>query len=129
MALRKVCVANGCDDLALAGLSHCGEHEAARLARLAERRAKAKTSDAAVIGVALYGAKKWRDASRAWLARFPLCCDCGELGVVEAATDVDHKEPHRGDLKKFWDRRNWQSLCKRCHSRKTAREVFHGAGR
>jgi hypothetical protein len=26
---------------------------------------------------------------------------------------------------RIWDRTNWQRLCHRCHSRKTAREVFH----
>ncbi|WP_338100978.1 hypothetical protein [Roseovarius nubinhibens] len=35
-------------------------------------------------------------------------------------------EPHRGDRAKFFDRTNWQALCKPCHSRKTAREVWHG---
>jgi 5-methylcytosine-specific restriction enzyme A len=38
---------------------------------------------------------------------------------------VDHITPHKGDRQMFWDRSNWQSLCHRCHSRKTAREVFH----
>lgn len=28
---------------------------------------------------------------------------------------VDHIDPHRGDMKKFWDSANWQSLCKTCH--------------
>jgi 5-methylcytosine-specific restriction protein A len=38
------------------------------------------------------------------------------------ATEVDHKVPHRGDQDLFWDTSNWQSLCKPCHSAKTARE-------
>ncbi|MCR8827199.1 HNH endonuclease [Photobacterium sp. TY 1-4] len=42
------------------------------------------------------------------------------------ATDVDHITPHKGDRRLFFDQSNWQSLCKSCHSRKTAREVFHG---
>jgi hypothetical protein len=30
MVLRKVCVAPGCDDLALVGLAHCEDHDAKR---------------------------------------------------------------------------------------------------
>ena len=28
---------------------------------------------------------------------------------------VDHNQPHHGDMKLFWNRTNWQSLCKHCH--------------
>ncbi|MEC7815831.1 HNH endonuclease signature motif containing protein [Marinobacter alkaliphilus] len=52
----------------------------------------------------------------------PLCAECSRQGRITAATDVDHIIPHRGDLKLFWSRSNWQSLCHPCHSRKTARE-------
>jgi 5-methylcytosine-specific restriction protein A len=38
------------------------------------------------------------------------------------ATEVDHKKAHHGDQGLFWDRYNWQALCKPCHSRKTAEE-------
>ena len=37
-------------------------------------------------------------------------------------TVVDHIVPHRGDQKLFWDKSNWQPLCKACHDRKTWRE-------
>lgn len=89
------------------------------------RRAKAQTSPAALAARKLYANPRWVKASKAYLRDNPLCVDCQELGVVEPATDVDHIEPHKGDRKLFWDRSNWQSLCHRCHSRKTAREVFH----
>lgn len=32
-----------------------------------------------------------------------------------AASVVDHKIAHRGDMTLFWDKANWQSLCKPCH--------------
>lgn len=38
------------------------------------------------------------------------------------AQHVDHIIPHRGDLRLFWDRTNWQGLCVGCHNRKTAQE-------
>ena len=126
MVLRRICVAPGCDELALPGLAHCADHEVDRQARAAARRAVAKQSDQARKGSALYRSKAWQIAARAHLARHPLCRDCAELKLVVAATEVDHIVPHRGDRARFWDRSNWQSLCKPCHSRKTAREVFHG---
>jgi 5-methylcytosine-specific restriction protein A len=39
-----------------------------------------------------------------------------------AANEVDHIKPHKGDMALFWDSSNWQSLCKPCHSAKTATE-------
>lgn len=58
-----------------------------------------------------------------WLAEHPLCVMCEAEGRVTAATVVDHATPHRGDADLFWDRANWQSLCKRHHdSDKQAQE-------
>jgi 5-methylcytosine-specific restriction endonuclease McrA len=51
----------------------------------------------------------------------PLCEECLGHGVAMPATVVDHIVPHRGDPKLFWDRSNWQALCKRCHDRKTGK--------
>lgn len=68
-----------------------------------------------------YG-RKWQAARADYLSAHPLCVRCREAGRVEAATEVDHIEAHRGDLGLFWRRSNWQALCKPCHSRKTATE-------
>lgn len=62
-----------------------------------------------------YGAR-WRRARSAYLARHPLCCCCKSNGRIVAASLVDHIEPHRGDMAKFWDSDNWQPLCERCHN-------------
>ena len=122
--IRKVCVASGCALLALPDLSHCEDHEAQRLERLAKRRANAQLSEAAKANRKVYGTKRWKRARLQYLKRSPLCVDCGELGLVVEATDVDHIIPHKGDASLMWDKTNWQSLCHPCHSRKTAREVF-----
>lgn len=61
-----------------------------------------------------YGTK-WRAARATFLEQNPTCLRCGA-----PATIVDHIIPHRGDLTKrglFWNRRNWQPLCKPCHDR------------
>ncbi|MDB5659564.1 MAG: nuclease / probable phage holin-like protein [Cypionkella sp.] len=56
--------------------------------------------------------RKWEQARTEWLFHHPCCAMCGKAG----ATVVDHIIPHRGDEKLFWDWRNWQSLCARCHN-------------
>lgn len=60
---------------------------------------------------------RWQQARERHLRAHPLCVMCEELdGRVTAATVVDHKEPHQGDMTKFWDESNWQSLCAHHHS-------------
>lgn len=59
---------------------------------------------------------KWQKARLQHLADYPLCSFCCDLGLTVAATVVDHKTPHRGDMKLFWDKSNWVSLCANCHS-------------
>lgn len=41
-------------------------------------------------------------------------CDAGRKQVTPASV-VDHRIPHRGDLRLFWDRSNWQAMGKQCH--------------
>lgn len=64
----------------------------------------------------------WRKARAGYLARHPLCVQCLADGITTAATVVDHIRPHRGDQRLFWNRDNWQPLCKRHHDIKTATE-------
>ena len=68
-----------------------------------------------------YG-RAWQKASKQFLSAHPLCVMCAAEGRYVKATVVDHILPHRGDSILFWDRSNWQGLCKRCHDRKTWRE-------
>ena len=71
---------------------------------------------------ALYGTSQWQRMRQQVLARNPLCCRCQSYGYTEAAIDVDHIVAHDGDTSLFYDMRNLQGLCKRCHSWKTQRE-------
>ncbi|WP_407314424.1 HNH endonuclease [Desulfosporosinus sp. SB140] len=56
-----------------------------------------------------------------FLSAHPWCEDCLEHGNYEAATEVHHSIPHRGDKRIFWDKSQWRALSKRCHSKRTAR--------
>ena len=60
---------------------------------------------------------KWEQARADFLARNPVCVKC-----PDPATIVDHKTPHKGDMRLFWDRKNWQPLCVHCHSSSKQRE-------
>ena len=65
---------------------------------------------------------KWQKESRAYLARPEnrhCACGCGRI-----ADCVDHILPHRGDMRLFWNRANWQPLAQSpCHnSRKQSHE-------
>ncbi|MBO4169685.1 HNH endonuclease [Cereibacter azotoformans] len=59
---------------------------------------------------------KWAKARAEFLRLHPRCA-CGATATV-----VDHVVPHKGDQKLFWQRSNWQPMCKPCHDRKTVRE-------
>ena len=98
----------GCAALTLDGL--CPEHRGE--AEVAHGRHPLRDT--------LYG-RRWKAASHQQLRLHPLCAECERLGWAVAATVVDHIVPHRMDAKKFWDRSNWQSLCKLHHDQKTSR--------
>nr|WP_305775513.1 HNH endonuclease signature motif containing protein [Ferrovum sp.] len=92
---------------------YCAEHQRKARKQCDERRGSATSRG--------YGAR-WRQARAVFLATHPLCAACEGKGRITPAQVVDHVIPHRGDKQLFWDRNNWQALCKRCHDIKTTRE-------
>lgn len=69
---------------------------------------------------------RWEKARRFYLSEHPLCVMCMKKGDVTPAAVVDHIIPHRGDQQLFWDRSNWQSLCKPHHDSSKQAEEAHG---
>ena len=63
----------------------------------------------------LYDKRAWRRRRAAFLGRNPYCAMCQAVGKTTLATVVDHVQAHQGDVVKFWDESNWQSLCKVDH--------------
>jgi 5-methylcytosine-specific restriction enzyme A len=57
-----------------------------------------------------------------FLRENPLCAKCFEHGACVPAAVLDHVKPHGGDPLLFWNQKNWQALCTRCHGRKRAEE-------
>ena len=107
MKPKKPCRHPGCPKLT-DGL-YCEEHEALHRG---DRTSSSKRG---------YN-RQWQKARARYLKAHPLCVQCLKEGQAVTATVVDHIRPHRGDPVLFWDEKNWQSLCKPCHDKKTWNE-------
>ncbi len=62
----------------------------------------------------------WEKARKGYLRAHPHCTMCMRLGKATQAVVVDHIKRHRSDDGAsdqilFWDKSNWQSLCKPHH--------------
>lgn len=110
---KRPCSYPGCPELTEPGQRFCNKHKKQEQKRYDQERGTAAQRG--------YNAR-WRRARKRFLAANPLCVECKKEGRLTPATVVDHIIPHKGDMKLFWDERNWQALCKRCHDRKTAKE-------
>ena len=117
---KRPCRAPGCN--ALTSETYCAAHKRQR-----EKKTTPKSWHR------LYGdpASGWQRLRGEQLLREPWCRSCAASGLRVRATEVDHIRPHRGDRALFSDPDNLQSLCHRCHSRKTMAEnaeVFRRPG-
>ena len=96
----------GCAELVPSGNKYCDRHKSLH------------PEEVRSAGSRGYG-RAWQKARREYLNAHPLCVECMREGRYQKATVVDHIIPHRGDERLFWDRSNWQALCKAHHDRKT----------
>ena len=86
------------------------------MGRLSKQRRAYLRSDEAAEYRKLYSRKAWKELRMSVLLDQPLCEYCLLVGRTTSATLVDHIEPHKGDLKLFFDRTNLASCCDQCHS-------------
>ena len=103
------CKHPGCPKLVSHNSQYCEEHKELHKHEYRTSQEKGYTS-------------RWRKARSVFLKTHPLCESCKKNGRLVKAAVVDHIIPHRGDQDLFWDRSNWQALCKSCHDRKTMTE-------
>lgn len=73
----------------------------------------------------LYHTRRWKRLRRHQLRISPLCSMCLRQGLAVPAAVVDHVEPHKGNLLKFWCGQ-LQSLCKPCHDSRKRFVDLHG---
>lgn len=64
------------------------------------------------------GSKQWRTIREVQLQRFPFCEDCAAMGVSTPANEADH---NTNDTSRSAIGVELSSLCKPCHSTRTAR--------
>ena len=114
MAL-KPCLRPGCPELVKSG--YCDKHK-----RETTKQYNQYARDPDI--QKLYNSTRWKHERRTFLNVHPLCeCEeCIRLSRTTAATMVDHKIPHNGDVKLFWDKSNWQAMSLPCHNVKTKEE-------
>lgn len=67
-----------------------------------------------------YASVKWRNLRRYKLEINPICEKCIHTGLIVKAEEVDHIVPIVDDESLALEITNLQSLCKSCHSSKTA---------
>lgn len=112
----RPCSKPGCPELVYGSDRYCEAHkEQERLYDRARGSAAARGYDS-----------RWRKARLGFLRQNPLCVHCQAEGRITPATVVDHIIPHKGDQDLFWDRDNWQALCKQHHDIKTGTERGRG---
>jgi 5-methylcytosine-specific restriction protein A len=108
MAPTSYCTQPGCSTRVRSG--HCDAHS--RHAQLNARRGSAASNG--------YD-RAWQRFRLGVLIRHPLCADCHDAGRLTVAVEVHHVVKVRDDRRRRLDPTNVRSLCKACHSRRTAR--------
>lgn len=73
-----------------------------------------------------YKTARWRKMRDQQLQREPLCTRPVHGDQVVSATIANHRIPHRGDLRLFFDPTNLQSTCKPCHDAAVQRSEARG---
>ena len=111
---KRPCRHPGCPATQRSGTGFCNAHARDAQAYDRDRPSRSKRGYT----------RLWYAARAYFLAEHPLCVECLREGHTTAATEVDHVVPHHGDMSLFWDRSNWQPLCKPHHSAKTVCETF-----
>ncbi len=112
---KTICSAPGCNRLIECGIGgRCEEH----------KRQRNRTSTKNRSGDPFYSSKAWiavRDARR---HANPLCQECERHQKLTPMHAVDHIKPRATHPELELDYDNTQSLCERCHNRKTGRETI-----
>lgn len=109
----RPCAVKTCAELADIGKGYCDKHY---IEKMREHKRKYQKYQK-YRGQGLYHTHKWKMLRKKVLLKHPVCELCNEAKGEE----VDHVQPWTTEAE-FYDEENLQSLCKSCHSKKTAHE-------
>lgn len=114
LATKRPCSISGCNNAAIKN-GKCKEHAREYNYSLTNREFQW-----------MYHTKDWKVLKTNQLRKQSWCNSCSSTRFLQ----VDHIIPHNGDAEKFFDQNNLQTLCRGCHSSKTAKETgFNVRGR
>ena len=69
----------------------------------------------------VYNTRRWRNLSKYYLKKNPLCVMCKAKNKITQATLTDHKVAIKNGGP-VWDWSNFQALCAKCHAVKTNKD-------
>jgi 5-methylcytosine-specific restriction endonuclease McrA len=79
-------------------------------------RQRSRQRDATQPWRARYKTARWQKLRWSILLRDLFTCQvCKRIEADTSRLVADHKVPHRGNERLFWDDRNLQCLCRACH--------------
>ncbi|MCL2381321.1 MAG: HNH endonuclease [Treponema sp.] len=111
--IKTLCGYPGCDTLS--DSRYCPKHHRDKTAP------KPFYKNAVRYNSHLYNTVRWRKLRNTVLKTFPCCQNCG-AGRFEAALELHHITPPKGDEELFFSEDNLMPLCKLCHAQITSRE-------
>lgn len=114
MKPKKLCARAGCNTLIPFDERYCEKHKSQYKWR--------KSYEGKYLQ--FYSSKEWKEQSKQFLIKKPLCVECMKDNVVRRADVVDHITPLKIDWSKRLDWNNWQGLCHSHHNVKTRLEQY-----
>jgi len=122
MSIKKPCRVYRCAEFVVKGSKWCKIHkpemekiEAQKLKQAGEKYDKDRPSPSK----RGYGTV-WQKIRKSHLRKHPLCVSCKQLNIIKEGEEVDHILPLNDGGTHHPD--NLQTLCKSCHSTKTAQD-------
>jgi hypothetical protein len=115
LPINTKCATLGCKNKRSRFSTHCLDHGGRDEQRTYNKEERKERN-------ALYKTAQWQAHRQLVLSRSPICAACILDGIVTPATEVDHVFPWSQIGQQAFYLNIFQSLCKPCHTYKTAQE-------
>lgn len=119
----SACLHPGCPNLTSAG-AYCDAHKRTQRTITCQDydQMRRRTDSALSVAKDIRSSARWTRVSRAFRARWPMCCDPFKVGCVAISERVNHIEPLRARPDLAWHDSNHAPLCTACDARIGAME-------